>query len=215
MQRLYTFILFGFLIVHSACKKEGTVQFRLNGRVTDVDEGNALGDVTIKVEKQVVQNGVYGNIYQNALTAYTDNTGNYSGSWPRENFSALRVLAEKSNYIKAEIPLDINSFDDGSETVNIALYKEAFASMRFVHASGNSNDRLSFTFLNADFTCNCCSNGWQTWQSANIDTTITCRVYGNRWVKYQVQTFLGSEDSTFVDSIYCEAFVTTSRAIQY
>jgi len=215
MRRLYAIIISAFLLFSAACKKEGGVQFQLNGRVTDADEGNALVDVTVEVEKQVVQNGVYGNTYQNALTTSTDNSGDYSGSWPRENFSALRLLAEKPDYIKAEVALNINSFDDGIETVNIAMYKEAFASLRFVHSAGNASDRLSFTFLNANFNCNCCSNGWRTWQSASIDTTITCRAYGNRWLKYQVQTYIGSNDSSYVDSIFCNAFVTTSRSIQY
>ena len=215
MQRTNTIIFICMLLVSSACKKEGTVQFNLNGKVTDADDGSALSGVSIEVEKQVVQNGVFGNTYENALTTSTDNSGNYSGSWPRENFAALRILAEKSNYIKAERELNINAFDDGVVTENIQLYKEAFASLRFTHSNGNTNDQLSFTFLNANFNCNCCSNGWRTWQAGNIDTTITCRVYGNRWVKYQVQTQLGFTDSSYVDSIFCDAFVTTSRAIQY
>jgi hypothetical protein len=215
MQRTNTLLYICMLVISSACKKEGAVQFNLNGRVTDADDGNTLSGVSIEVEKQVVQNGVFGNTYQNALTTNTDNSGNYSGSWPRENFAALRILAEKTNYIKAERELDINAFDDGTVTENIQLYKEAFTSLRFMHSNGNENDRLSFTFINANFNCNCCANGWRTWQSANIDTTITCRVYGNRWLKYQVQTQIGFTDSSYVDSLFCDAFVTTSRVIQY
>jgi len=118
-------------------------------------------------------------------------------------------------YIPADKSLDIESFSNGTVTENIQLYKEAFVSLRFYHTNGNSGDRLSFTFSNADFNCNCCSNGWRTWQASNIDTTITCRVYGNRWLKYQVQTLIGFTDSSFVDSVFCDAFVTTSRDIQY
>jgi hypothetical protein len=215
MQRNKLILFISFMLFISACKKDGAVQFSLQGKVTDADDGNALSGVAIEVEKQVVQNGVFGNTYQNALSTSTDNSGQYQGSWPRENFAALRVLAEKDNYIKAERELDINSFDDGMATENIQLYKEGFVSLRFVHSNGNTGDRLSFTFLNANFDCNCCANGWRTWQAGSIDTTITCRVYGNRWLKYQVQTQIGFNDSIYVDSLFCDAFVTTSRAIQY
>lgn len=215
MHRLRSIILFMLPLVFFTCKKDTEVNYSIAGKVTDADDGNPLQGVSIQVEKQVVQNGIFGNTYQNAMTTTTDAAGNYSGSWLRENFAALRIVADQSNYIPVEKSLDVESFSNGLVTENIQLYKEAFASLRFYHSNGNSGDRLSFTFLNADYTCNCCSNGWRTWQAGNIDTTITCRVYGNRWLKYQVQTLIGFTDSSYVDSIYCDAFVTTSRYIEY
>jgi hypothetical protein len=215
MQRILPTLTFSLLLVLSACKKDTAVQYSIRGKVTDADNGSALSGVAIEIEKQVVQNGIYGNTYQNALSTSSDANGDFSGSWPRENFAALRLLAEKTNYILAERSLDVDAFSSGNVTENVALYKEAFASLRFYHSGGNANDRLSFTFLNANFKCNCCSNGWRTWQSAAIDTTVTCRVYGNRWLKYQVQTQIGSADTSYVDSLYCNAFVTTTRDIQY
>jgi len=204
------------LLLAVSCRKEGSASYSISGKVTDADDNTPLSGVQVEVEKQVVQNGVFGNTYQRALITETNSNGHYEGNWPRENFAALRILAELDNYIPANISLNVDEFE-GGETVfqNIELHKEAFASLRFLHSGGNATDRLSFTFLNANFNCSCCSNGWKTWQSAEIDTTFTCRVYGNRWLKYQVQTQFGFTDSTFVDSIYCVAFDTTSRAIQY
>jgi hypothetical protein len=204
------------VLLLASCRKEESASYSISGKVTDADDNTPLTGVQVEVEKQVVQNGIFGNTYQRALITATNNNGEYQGSWPRENFAALRILTELENYIAAEISLDIDDFE-GGQTVrqDIALHKEAFASLRFLHNGGNVSDRLSFTFLNANFNCSCCSNGWKTWQSAQIDTTFTCRVYGNRWLKYQVQTQFGFNDSTFVDSIYCVAFDTTSRAIQY
>jgi len=215
MQRYLLTIAFSLLLMLMGCKKDNTVQYSIQGKVTDADDGSALSGVSIEIEKQVVQNGIYGNTYQNALRTTTDSNGDFSGSWPRENFAALRLLAEKNNYILAERTLDVDAFGNDAVLENVALYKEAFASLHFTHANGNASDRLSFTFLNANFNCNCCSNGWKTWQTEAIDTTITCRVYGNRWLKYQVLTQIGTADSSYVDSMYCNAFITTTRDIQY
>lgn len=205
------------LALHTqSCKRNTETNYHIRGQVTDADDGTALAGVSIEIEKQVVQNGIYGNTYQNALVTSTNSSGAFEGSWLRENFAALRLLATKDNYISSEKSLDIDDFEGGSAVIqNVAIYKEAFSSLRFQHFNGSSNDRLSFTFLNAIFDCNCCSNGWKTWQGADIDTTLTCRAYGNRWLKYQVLTQLGSSDTSYVDSIYCEAFTTTSRNIQY
>lgn len=204
------------LILIASCKKNTEVNYSLQGRVTDADDGVALPGAEITVEKQVVQNGVFGNTYQTALITSTNADGNYEGSWPRENFAALRMLTKKSNYITNTITLDVEEFSaDNAVTQNVALYKEAFTTFRFTHANGIASDRLSFTFLNADFNCNCCANGWKTWQSASVDTSFTCRVYGNRWLKYQVLTQVGFVDSSFVDSIYCPAFITTTHDIHY
>ena len=210
-----TFFLIVFAIIES-CKKDSPVLYGLKGRVTDADEGFGLAGAEIIVEKQVVQNGVYGNTYQTALSTSTNSDGNYEGTWQRENFAALRLTAKKPEYIPVNIMLDIDAFENGSaETKNVELYKEAFTTFRFIHSAGIDSDRISFTFLNANFNCNCCSNGWKTWQAASIDTSFTCRVYGNRWLKYQVQTQVGFTDSSYVDSIYCPAFVTTPHDIYY
>ncbi len=211
-------IAFVFIVTFliGSCKKETDVNYVLRGQVRDADENSGIADAEIIVEKQVVQSGVYGNTYQNALTTTTAANGNYEGNWPRENFAALRLVAKKTNYIPAFILLDIDAFEVDKEiTQDVELYKEAFTTFRFTHTNGNSSDRLSFTFLNANFNCNCCANGWKTWQGASIDTSFTCRVYGNRWLKYQVQTQVGFADSSFVDSIYCPAFVTTTHDINY
>lgn len=216
IQTIRTLLVLSFVLHTQSCKRNTETNYHIRGQVNDADDGTALAGVSIEIEKQVVQNGIFGNTYQNALVTSTNSSGAFEGSWLRENFAALRLLATKDNYITREESLDIDAFEGGSAvTQNIAMYKEAFSSLRFQHFNGSSNDRLSFTFLNANFDCNCCSNGWKTWQAADIDTTFTCRAYGNRWLKYQVLTQWGSNDTSYVDSIYCEAFTTASRTIQY
>jgi len=72
MHLLRYFILLTLPLVFSACRKDTAVNYSITGRVTDADDGTPLQDVSIQIEKQVVQNGVYGNTYQNAMTTTTD-----------------------------------------------------------------------------------------------------------------------------------------------
>jgi hypothetical protein len=216
MQSLRALVICFLVLAIYACKKDGAVNYSITGRVSDADEGTSLEGVLITVEKQVVQNGVFGNTFQPALTTTSNADGNYSGSWSRENFAALRLTATKNQYIPSESNLDIDQLE-AEQTIQkeLTLYKEAFASIRFQHSDGAESDRLSFTFLNANFNCNCCANGWKVIEGPAVDTSFTCRVYGNRWLKYQVLKQIGFSDSSFVDSIYCPAFITTQRTIDY
>jgi hypothetical protein len=201
------------------CKKDQNSNFGLKGQVTDGDTGESLADAQIEVEKQVVTSGVFGNVFQHAATTQTDALGNYSCTWPRENFAALRMIAEKNNYISTEKGLDVDAFkkeDFEYITQDVQLYKEAFIQVRLQHSGViNNQDQLDFTFLNANFACNCCSNGWRSFEGGQVDTTFTCRLYGNRWIKYQAQTTIAFVDSIFVDSVYCPAFDTTAILINY
>lgn len=219
-QKAFTYLLCLLLAaVAVACKKDKEANYALTGIVRDGDTGEALSDVTIAIEKQVINNGVFGENFSTAATARTNTSGAFSATWSRENFAALRLIAQKSNYIDVEQDLDIDAFKaapDYTLGIDYAMHKEAFVNVRLRNTGNSSSqDVCSFTFLNAEFDCNCCSNAWRTFEGASVDTAFTCRVYGDRWIKYQVQTSSAFNDSIFVDSIYCSAFVTSVREIDY
>lgn len=202
----------------SGCKKDNA-DYTISGHVIDGDTGESLASATIEIEKQVVSSGVFGQTFQSAMTTTTDASGNYSGTWPRENFAALRLNAERENYISASRDLSVDAFKDQGfhlEAEDVKLYKEAFVQVNLANTGMTaSSDHLAFTFLNANFDCNCCSNGWRIFDGASIDTSFTCRIYGNRWLKYQIQSTLASHDSIYVDSIYCPAQTTAVVSIDY
>jgi len=208
-------LLLGFII---GCKKENAA-YTITGRVVDGDTGASLSNASIEIEKQVITSGVFGQTFLSAMTTTTDASGNFSGTWPRENFAALRLNAERENYINASRDLNVDVFKEHDfqlVTEDVKLFKEAFIQVDLANTGITTpSDRLAFTFLNAYFDCNCCSNGWRVFAGAVIDTTFTCRIYGNRWIKYQIQSTLASHDSIYVDSIYCPAQNTTVVSIDY
>jgi len=208
-----------FIACICGCKKENSANFGLKGHVTDGDTGEPVPNTRVKVEKQVVASGVFGEAYQFAMSTTTDASGNFTGTWPRENFAALRMLAEKENYINTSRNLDVDAFkreDFEFITADVRLFKEAFIQVNLTNSgTALSNDQLSFTFLNANFDCNCCSNGWRLFEGAAVDTSWTCRIYGNHWIKYQVQIATAQQDSIYVDSVFCPANETSVLGIGY
>jgi hypothetical protein len=212
MKRLAISSIFAFLICNAACKKDGVDPYSINGKVVDARNGSGLPGVTIAVEKQAVQNGVYSNNYSRALTTTTGSNGYYEGTWERETFSSLKLIAEKSSYISINTVLTEQEIGSGEITKNVTMHPEAFASLHFVHNSNNSNDYLSYNFTNTNFDCACCKPGWK---DVLNDTTIICKVYGDHWLNYEIQTHIDGVDSSYTDSIWCPAFITTSRTIHY
>jgi hypothetical protein len=201
------------------CKKEESKPFNIVGRVVDGDSGEGLSQVAVTVEKQVIQSGVFGQTWLNASSTSSASDGGYSCTWPRENFAALRISPEKADYVGAVKNLDVDAFKTAEDfTINrdLVMYKEGFITVTLRNTGqAAEQDRLAFTFLNANFDCNCCSNFWRVYEGATVDTAFTCRIYGNRWLKYQVNSTIAFNDSIVVDSVYCPAFVTTAIEIDY
>jgi len=212
MNRLVIISIFLFLLSVFACKKEGVDPYSIRGKVADARNASGLSGVTIKVEKQAVQNGVYSSTYVRALTTTTGGDGYYEGTWERETITSLKVIAEKDRYIPVNVVLTEQEIGSGDITKNITMHPEAFASLQFVHNGANSNDYLSYNFTNTNFDCACCKPGWK---DVLGDTTVTCKVYGDHWLVYKIQTHINDVDSSYTDSIWCPAFSVTSTIINY
>lgn len=207
---------FAFALILITCKKE-EINYALEGRATAGNTNAALADASIEVQKQVVTSGVFGGSYSTAATTTSDANGAFSLTWPRENFAGLKLKASKSQYITREINLSVNDFSGSSAvTQNVELYPEAYINVHIQNTgTTNESDQLNFTYTNAQFDCLCCANGWKTFEGISVDTNLTCKLYGDTWLKYQKQVLTLEGDTTINDSIFCPAFVTTDLEISY
>lgn len=208
--------LFSILISITSCKKEDG-NYTLTGKITNGNSAEPMSGVNVKIMKQTVSDGTFGGTFSTATSTSTDASGMYELTWARENFSALRVVAEKNQYITRTINLTVDNFSPG-ETVNqnITIYPEAFIAVSIQNTGETSiQDELQFTFTNAFFDCVCCSNGWKTFSGANLDTVFDCKVYGDRWLKYQHHIITTALDTVISDSIFCPAFQTSQIEILY
>lgn len=211
----YTCIVFALLFFIS-CKKEKN-KYNLFGVVVAAHTQQGLSDVNLDLQKQSVESGVYSSTYNSTAQSTSNNKGEYSITWDRENFAALKLICEKQHYIKTEIDLDIERFDAGDQVpLNVIVHPEAFIQVHIRNASAAEvTDQFRFTFANANFDCVCCSNEWKQFSGADIDTTFTCRLYGETWLRFQKDYYTAQNDTMLIDSIYCPAFQTTNLEISY
>jgi hypothetical protein len=202
--------LIGFSVFLSSCKREDD-HYYLRGAAYHGDDQIPMADVQLTMYKQVLQNGIFGGSFSPATSGYSASNGIYNLAWKRENFAALKLVAEREQYVTREFVLDVNDFTAGDALLkNIDMYPEAFVSVRILNSGLTaSTDQCSFTFVNAIFDCACCSNGWKIFHGAAVDSTFSCRLYGNRWLKYQRSLNTAEADTMLVDSIWCPAFETT------
>ncbi len=207
----------GILIfAYTSCKKENT-DFHLKGNVVAGNSSNPLSAVSVEVQKQVVAGGTFGSGHTTAKQGNTDSGGNYDLQWPRENFTDLKLIASKSQYIPREFALNITDFEQGNIVVkNFEMYPEAYINVNIINAGiTNESDAFNFTFTNANFDCFCCNNGWKYFVGAAVDSSFQCKIYGDTWLKYQKQTYTIQGDSIANDSIWCPSFQTTNLNITY
>lgn len=203
------------LFLVAQCKKEKG-EYALQGTVTHGRTGAAIANVALNVQKQVVTGSTYSSVYSPAANTNSDGSGFYSMKWERENFAKLKVVANYPQFISKEQELNVSSFSVGTPyQQNLALYPEAYVQMNIQNMLPAANtDKLTFTFVNANFDCFCCSNGYKI-MSGLTDTAFTCKLYGDQWLKYQCNFNLGGPDSLVVDSVWCAAFQTTPVYVQY
>ena len=205
----------GSILLFTQCKKDKD-EYRINGKVLNARTGGGLSGANVAVQKQSVTGGTYSAAFNNAASTVTDGNGNFDMQFQRENFGALRLKVNYPQFIGIERNLNLNQFQVGSiYTEQVALYPEAFVDVHFAPAALTSTSGgISFTFVNAYFDCVCCNNGFKS-ISQGLDTTFSCKLYGDQWLKYKTIFHKSTTDSVAMDSVWCNAFHHTAINILY
>lgn len=204
-----------FTIAFFSCKKKEDV-YLLEGKVTNARTGQAIGSADVEVERTTTSNTIVSGGFSTAATATSSSSGTFKLEWPSERLVEARLKASASNYFTRTVSLRVEDFAP-EETVikNIALYPQASIRVHLQNTySVAGGDVLIFSLPNAVFDCNCCSNDEVTYIGA-LDSTYTCKVYGDTWIKYRTRVSSISQDSLSVDSIFCPSFQTTDLFVPY
>ena len=211
------FIPLAAFLIFLSCKKDENKNFILMGKVNDARTGGPMSGVNILLEQQVLEGGNFGGFYTTAAEETTDGSGHFHLEWENKNIVEARVTASFPGYVSRSYDINVASLAPGKEvTQNLELFPEAFISVRAIKSGVQPNaSQFNFRFENAIFDCLCCNNDWRTYNSAVNDSTFTCRVYGDTWLKYRYEVLSSPTDLLLRDSIYCPRGLTSNLEINW
>lgn len=204
------------VVLFSACKKENKFNYILTGTVKNARGGQPISSASLEVEQQLVSGGTFSTNYVHAISGTSDGSGFYELIWERQVAAIFKLTAKKDGYFEREYELNPDDMSTGEEySRNVQLYPVATIEMHLINTgSMGLNDALNFRYDDANFDCECCSEDWIALEGT-ADTTFSCQLYGDQWLKYVLDLHTSEADTILVDSVWCPAFQITSKTIEY
>ena len=215
----YKLFIFGFVCLFIFnCKKNKDNTIVIEGNVTMSGSGAPAAGVTVKLQYQDVNNNTFSNVYRTAVTAVTDNNGNYSMSFENPTALNYKWVLSSSDYFgfeESQDPVQISSSE--TNTKNFTISPVAYFSMHIKNEfMTSSTDSITYQNTSEAYGCsNCCSNAILNFTGASTDTTFVCKRIGGTEIKFSWFVTLGSTTMAYRDSLICQPFDTTYYFISY
>jgi len=214
--KFYLMLLFVAAACWAGCKKEESQMYKIQGTVTNGLDNTPMQSAAVVLSQQVIANGVYNSNYTPAAETTTGTSGAYSMEWDRTNSNGIKVVASYPEYISKTIYINPADLVVGEAyTQNLTIQPQAFIEVRAINTDGASTDYFELTWINADFDCSCCSNNTQIGFSGAVDTSYTCKLYGNTWLYFDKTFETALQDTTIRDSVFVPAFTTSYLEFNY
>jgi len=207
------------LLIWTGCNKDENGNLKIAGKVTDpkVIGGGEISGLTLTLLNNKLQGGTFSNTFDEIMSVTTDANGNYSFEFERENTIDYKIKGQREDYFPIDIIISPDNVDPGvTYTQNIQILPEAEISVRIFNETPESEeDKCTFQFLTAGFPCDCCTGDQTEYVVMDIDSTSTCLLEGNSWIKYYYIVDKPSVFYSILDSVYCDSFQTTDLEIAY
>ena len=215
MKKLIAFVL----IVSAAavaCKEDG-FEITVEGRIFDESLGGSLSSADVVISTQTVNGGVFSSTYSPLVSTVTDGSGNFSMEVTKINVPDYQIEASRDQYFSREITINADDFQPGETYVrNMTLYAQADVTFHLQNTSPlNEFDEITIQNVVTDFDCTCCNNAEREFGGTDVDTSVTCSLYGESWLKYFVQVDKDTLQYNYLDSVFCPAFENTVVTIEY
>lgn len=209
----YWLLMLGLLGL-GACKKEDQ-GYQISGTVKRGNLGSVLGHVEVAIQHQPIVNGVFNSEYSTLSGTHTGSDGQFALSIPTATYASLRLVFSKDGYHQRIVDLNPAAFDQSSTlSKNATLYTQSTITLHVSDGATNYN-QLIMRYKDVDFACVCCDNNWKYFDQPNIDTTLSCMVYGDQLVYYQYRLINTQLDTLITDSLFCTAFQNQNIELTY
>lgn len=215
MKKTFIFICLLTLLFGQCRQKEFALG--ISGQLSDSVFGGAVGGVNMVLQMQKLEGGVFNATYQTLASTSSDANGNYEFSFERENVVDYRITTDKIGYLGDDFQIDPeNLAPDDVFTFNIALIpKSTFDVHLFSMFPQNEFDTIRFRNLAADYDCACCDSEERIFGGTEVDTVLSCNLYGESWIKYYVEIEKDTAFHTYIDSLFCPAFGSATLELPY
>ena len=214
IKKVSLFILLGLFL--GQCKRNDFT-LGIQGKVNDDILGGTVAGVEVELEVQILEGGIFNSTFQPLDSQTSAADGSYGFSFDRENAVEYRLTTSKDGYITRQKGINPDNLAPG-EVLDLDLSVVPRATFEVTLQSAwpnNEFDYIKFKNLGTDFVCACCDGTEQTFPGTSVDTTFSCDLYGETWLKYFVEVDKDSVFYSYIDSLYCPAFETSSIQITY
>ncbi|RFC53748.1 hypothetical protein [Brumimicrobium aurantiacum] len=205
------YIISLLLLIFTSCNKD-EIGFEFSGNIKSSVNASNLDNVEVKIYTYSLGNGVE----KLAASTTTDASGNYEASIERDKFEKVVMTFEKNNYFKVSqnIPFDDLSTENTNE-YNKTIDAKSWTKFIIKNNSpSDGGDELKLQKASGKNDCdNCWSNGNKFFNGV-VDTSFYVPNSGGSYMKFYWWSY-GNTTLHAEDSVYNEAFDTTSYTINY
>lgn len=214
--RIISFFLLIFLLVTACGKNERYIQ--VSGKISDQGFNKAGDAVTVKLKSSKIESGVFNSNYTEVASAITDASGNFSMEVLVEKASGYRFLVSKTDYFESEIDVTTETFEKNETfTANYDIYPKAIIKLVVNNTSPQGlDDEIKYRFTDIEQECKtCCNNSTITGSGPDYSSTSECDVRGQKMFHINWVVSKKGNQNLYSDSIWVEAFKTTTYNINY
>jgi len=178
-----TLFLSLLIFIIFSCKKDGNLQFAINGIVTDESFNTGLAGATVIVYEKPIANFNYQEIGR----VTTDSDGKYSLSFPRNRVENYKVVIQKDRYFDKEYQILYSALDP-QKSIEYNFGTTAYSWVR-IHLKNvdevNDYDDFIYKKTQGKTDCAaCCPTGEELHFYGAIDTVFYCMTDGNKPFAY-------------------------------
>lgn len=205
------------IVAFASCKKDARI-FTVKGKIYNPQMETYVEGVEVKLLGSVVESGIYNDNYITLNSDITNANGEYSMEIEEQKVSGYRFLISKENYFVIEEDITTDKIESSDEfNKNFNLYPIAEIQLNVQNTQPfNSDDEIRYRFLNIESSCReCCNNSFVIGSGPLYNESKTCELRGNKALKLEWIVFKAGGTNTYHDTIYCEAFKTTTFDINY
>jgi hypothetical protein len=203
-------------VIFFSCKKEKQ-EILITGEVKDPNLVIPLPDVQVDLFVQKIENGIMNHNFVFESSVSTDSEGKFSFTLAASYAEAFKLVFTKDQYFSLSDEMEVSDFTNNQHSGTYNLYPSAFIRLHVKNIYPyDSNDQISFHIKNGTAVCSdCCTTDYTILTGTSVDYTNTCRITGHSDITIEWFVQKAGNATPFMQSYFCEAFVTTDVEILY